>query len=63
MNVTTEINEAKSDLDIAYGELQRIELLLEEHLNNGDILPSDAQVISDSLSIVYSKVRRVRASL
>ncbi|ASR77183.1 hypothetical protein KIV66_gp76 [Mycobacterium phage MyraDee] len=63
MTITTEVNEAKDDLDTAMGELRRVHVLLEEHLNVGDILGTEYCVFLDSLNIIEHKVRRVRASL
>ena len=59
MSITTEVNEAKDNLDIAHGELNRLFLLLDGSL---DLIPNGEQ-IALSLSVATSKVRRVRASL
>ncbi|MBO0676809.1 hypothetical protein JRC04_04970 [Mycolicibacterium sp. S2-37] len=64
MKITTAINEAKNDLDHASGELQRLELLLQEQFVNSDaILVTDYERIMETLSVAASKVKRVRASL
>ncbi|EKF22973.1 hypothetical protein C731_2976 [Mycolicibacterium hassiacum DSM 44199] len=60
MTITTAVNEAKEDLDVAMGELRRLTLLL-ERLRDSDI--PDFDQIGEALSVATFKVRRVRSSL
>lgn len=63
MTITTEINEAKSDLDVLNGELERLSLLLGPILEHIAILPTLVESIDDALDIAISKGKRVRAAL
>ena len=56
MKVTSQINVAKDDLDLAIGEVQRAILLLE--LTDGSFVQEIA-----SLDMVKAKLLKVRASL
>lgn len=60
MTVTSQVNEAKDDLDIALGELRRLEALLQPELSGED---ESAERIGDALDIARFKVQKVRASL
>jgi len=63
MTITTEVNEAKGDLDVAMGEIRRATAMHEEILNHGGILVTDYDQLMEAVNTVESKVRRVRASL
>ena len=56
MSITSEINEAKFDLDIISGEVERLLLLLTINIPN-------AEQVFDSLDTIRAKARKVRASL
>ena len=60
MSVTSEVNQAKDELDMVLGELNRLEQLLQPELSGDD---ESALAIGDALDTARFKVRKVRASL
>ncbi len=56
MTITTDINQAKDDLDLILGEVRRLMLMLPMSLDNAD-------QVFNSLEIVKRKAEKVRASL
>ena len=56
MTITTEINEAKNDLDHIVGEINRVLQVLTLDIDN-------AELVFEALDSARAKARKVRASL
>lgn len=56
MTITTDINEAKDQLDTIMGEVQRLMLIVPQSLDN-------AEQVFNSLDIIWFKSKKIRASL
>ncbi|WKW87304.1 hypothetical protein SEA_CHARGERPOWER_89 [Mycobacterium phage Chargerpower] len=65
MSMTTEINEAKDDLDHILGEVRRLINLMGPAypLMEADGRRYAAENIANSIDIIHAKARKVRASL
>ncbi|BBX09474.1 hypothetical protein [Mycolicibacterium aichiense] len=66
MTITTSVNQAKDDLDVALGEARRLDLLLPPLLSDLQrYVGSDNElaVIAHAVDTIHAKLRKVRASL